>query len=225
MAFSIGGSQPGPQASGTHRCLSGSAGLCFKPCLECSSQWGLLGGSFVLGGGERQGSISSSWQVHAGADGNAGFPALSVLLLHLEVRLSHLHGRAHDCQHHPAGSQPPRLQCVDQRGGEHSSRPRSRLHPGSRLSRGQLRAADHPALPSSACFSSPLLLGDVLRVAARSLQAVRSVRAAQKSPSTSDHGLKFEPGCWFASTATCCVQDHVLFLDLNPPSDSFRWCS
>lgn len=60
-----------------------------------------------------------SLQVHAGTDRNAGLPAIHLLLLHLEVHLSPLHGCANDSQHHPAGSQPAGLQRLDQRGGEY----------------------------------------------------------------------------------------------------------
>lgn len=55
----------------------------------------------------------SAWQVHAGANRDAGLPTLSLLFLHVEVCVSIVHGCPHHSQHHPAGGVAPRLQCLD----------------------------------------------------------------------------------------------------------------
>lgn len=69
-------------------------------------------------GGANFWTVCCSWQVHAGADGDAGLPALPLLFLHVEVRVSAVHGCAHHSQHHPAWGHAPRLQRLDQGGGE-----------------------------------------------------------------------------------------------------------
>lgn len=69
-------------------------------------------------GGANFWTLCCSWQVHAGADGDAGLPALPLLFLHVEVRVSAMYGCAHHGQHHPAWGHAPGLQRLDQGGGE-----------------------------------------------------------------------------------------------------------
>ena len=69
-------------------------------------------------GGANFCTLCCFWQVHAGTDRDAGLPALPLLFLHVEVRVSAVHGCAHHGQHHPAWGHAPGLQRLDQGGGE-----------------------------------------------------------------------------------------------------------
>lgn len=77
----------------------------------------VVGGYAGVVGVSKLGSLCT-WQVHAGADRDAGLPALSLLFLHVEVRVSTVHGCAHHGEHHPAGGHAPWVQRLDQGGGE-----------------------------------------------------------------------------------------------------------